>query len=153
MTLWDRLEEFISNKQHHSLYAYTLNTMDLRQNLPNSLRPPHANILLFVVRFDLLLSRSSLCLVYFMASLLCSIMWAHTPRYVRCIYFIFLSISFKVYDISLEGGRVWKGQRKLSQRIKHHIDFKWHTMHKHTNQYGHKAWQEGMQHFFFLKDV
>ena len=55
LILWDRLDDFISGEQHHTLYSCRFNAEVIRRNLPNSLRSPRAYSPALVVRFDLLL--------------------------------------------------------------------------------------------------
>ena len=50
--LWDRLEDFISGEQNHTLYPCRFNADVIRRNLPNSLRSPRANSPAIVVRSE-----------------------------------------------------------------------------------------------------
>lgn len=61
MILWNRLEHFISGKQHHLLHPCKFNAKVIRQSLLNSIRSPRANNPDLVIRFNLLLSSSTIC--------------------------------------------------------------------------------------------
>ena len=54
LIIWDRLEDFISGEQNHTLYPCKFNAEVIRRNLPNSLRSPRAYSPALVVRSDLL---------------------------------------------------------------------------------------------------
>ena len=48
--LWDRLKDFISGEQNHTLYPCKFNPEVIRRNLPNSLRSPRACSPALVIR-------------------------------------------------------------------------------------------------------
>lgn len=50
--LWDRLDDFISGEQNHTLYPCRFRAEVIRRNLPNSLRSPRAYSPALVVRSD-----------------------------------------------------------------------------------------------------
>ena len=52
--LWERLDDFNSGEEHHSLYPCRFNAKGIRRNMPNSLRSSRAHSAALVVRFDLL---------------------------------------------------------------------------------------------------
>ena len=54
LILWDRLDDFISGEQNHTLYPCRFNVEVIRRNLPNSLRSPRAYRRAHVVRSNLL---------------------------------------------------------------------------------------------------
>lgn len=123
MTLWDRLEDFISNKQHHPLYAHKFNAMVIRQNLSTSLRLLHesgfcSKVWSTAISFINVLSslQGITSFFYYVSQTISNHLYL--SFIVISMFFVFILFSFYIIQglCHQKSGR-WKGSKKTMKVV------------------------------------